>query len=450
MKFYFCDGCNKRITETDIASGLGKDKQLKGMYCADCASGVNTIEFQPLSELASAPPPNFSAPPVEPATAPHRRIAGKTPPHARTTSTTTLRAVTDSKTKRLRPHGSSRAVEVEAPAPVKPDSKTMLIAACSGGVVLLGLVLAYALSSGPAKPKDSETDKREVVRAAPPVIPKTAAPVINPAPIETQNRKEKLAVDAPVIPPSTDDDLASKAFDQAIKKINTLGADQLVERIAVAESFVNQFPNAMEASRMRVKITDWRKAAEPAAAQAASPAEAPAKTDAAAAPSGDTKILFSCNPSTPDDVGYFKDCDREQMDVFGIKGMAVKANAVPDPPWHSTIMNVSLAGKNPPVKISGDSWIRFACRVENTGHIMVHLFAGDGFYEAHIFGLPKEKWFWATLKFTDFQRDFRSENRVPKPGSDVHGIVLYSGENKIPSSLYVGEFTIGEGPFPKD
>ena len=46
--------------------------------------------------------------------------------------------------------------------------------------------------------------------------------------------------------------------------------------------------------------------------------------------------------------------------------------------------------------------------------------------------------------------DFRSGNRVPKPGSEVHGIVLYGGENKIPSSLYVGEFTIGEGPFPKD
>lgn len=50
MKFYFCQSCGKRLTETDISEGKARDKKLKGVYCNDCAVGVFTIEDLPLSD----------------------------------------------------------------------------------------------------------------------------------------------------------------------------------------------------------------------------------------------------------------------------------------------------------------------------------------------------------------------------------------------------------------
>lgn len=49
MKFYFCEGCGKRITENQIASGQARDKKLRGVYCTTCAGGVSTLDTLPLS-----------------------------------------------------------------------------------------------------------------------------------------------------------------------------------------------------------------------------------------------------------------------------------------------------------------------------------------------------------------------------------------------------------------
>ncbi len=49
-KFYFCETCGKRITDAQILEGLGRDKKLKGVFCATCAVGVQTMEFEAISE----------------------------------------------------------------------------------------------------------------------------------------------------------------------------------------------------------------------------------------------------------------------------------------------------------------------------------------------------------------------------------------------------------------
>jgi formylglycine-generating enzyme required for sulfatase activity len=48
-KFYFCETCGKRITDKQIQEGLGRDKQLKGVYCKDCAVGVMTMEMSAIN-----------------------------------------------------------------------------------------------------------------------------------------------------------------------------------------------------------------------------------------------------------------------------------------------------------------------------------------------------------------------------------------------------------------
>lgn len=50
MKFYFCEGCGRRLDENDISSGKARNKKLKGVYCDACAVGVTTMDTLPLSE----------------------------------------------------------------------------------------------------------------------------------------------------------------------------------------------------------------------------------------------------------------------------------------------------------------------------------------------------------------------------------------------------------------
>src|SRR5471032_877979 len=50
MNFYFCESCGKRITDEEIQAGKGRDKKLKGVYCADCALGVSTMEMLPVTD----------------------------------------------------------------------------------------------------------------------------------------------------------------------------------------------------------------------------------------------------------------------------------------------------------------------------------------------------------------------------------------------------------------
>jgi hypothetical protein len=53
IKFWFCETCGKRISDSDIQCGAGKDKKLKGVYCNDCSLGVTTTEFTALVPTAN-------------------------------------------------------------------------------------------------------------------------------------------------------------------------------------------------------------------------------------------------------------------------------------------------------------------------------------------------------------------------------------------------------------
>ena len=49
MAFYFCESCGRRLNAIDLEEGRARNKQVKGVYCADCAKGVNTITFDAIT-----------------------------------------------------------------------------------------------------------------------------------------------------------------------------------------------------------------------------------------------------------------------------------------------------------------------------------------------------------------------------------------------------------------
>ena len=73
MKFFFCETCGKRITEEDLQQGIAHDKQLKGVYCLQCAVGVKTGVISAIThdhlereKIARAPTQSALLPVAEP------------------------------------------------------------------------------------------------------------------------------------------------------------------------------------------------------------------------------------------------------------------------------------------------------------------------------------------------------------------------------------------------
>lgn len=54
MKFYFCETCGRRLTDKDLEAGAARNKKLKGVYCATCATGVTTLESLPLTNAQAS------------------------------------------------------------------------------------------------------------------------------------------------------------------------------------------------------------------------------------------------------------------------------------------------------------------------------------------------------------------------------------------------------------
>ncbi|MCZ7646948.1 MAG: LamG domain-containing protein [Planctomycetota bacterium] len=92
MKFYYCEKCGARLTEHDLEAGAARDKKLRGVFCADCAAGIVTLETLPLNEsqarklvqqadAAQAQPPTPRMP-HRPAPAPRAQPAPHPAPRA--------------------------------------------------------------------------------------------------------------------------------------------------------------------------------------------------------------------------------------------------------------------------------------------------------------------------------------------------------------------------------
>jgi formylglycine-generating enzyme required for sulfatase activity len=152
MAFYFCESCGRRITAIDLEEGRARNKQVKGVYCTDCATGVNTITFDAITL-------------DEAMTMRAELAANKTPATAGA----------------LAAQYSARARH-KPPAPElkrKPPVRLFYVAAALLGVLLAGLVVAFwsgRRGSDPAPPSEPrQVASVPTAPAAPPSSIVTAA-----------------------------------------------------------------------------------------------------------------------------------------------------------------------------------------------------------------------------------------------------------------------------------
>ena len=166
MKFWFCEGCGRRITEAQIAAGHGRDKKLKGVYCGTCAVGVTTMESLPLTDdearklLATEEPKSV----VQSRSTGARRSSSRALPAGR----------------RIRSASSSRR-EVCDVEPARPKRALLLWVAGGAAIVLavalVAMVFRSEVARGPErKPKAGSAKRNRATTPSDPPDPRSAEP----------------------------------------------------------------------------------------------------------------------------------------------------------------------------------------------------------------------------------------------------------------------------------
>lgn len=181
MKFYFCEGCGKRVTDQHVEDGLARDKKLKGVFCKDCAVGVMTVEFMALKDI----PGHSPIPPVQSApqsSTPASATAG------RKGSAINIPAVQRSHSNRLAQQTAKTTRPVAIP---------IIAGAC---LAVIGIVF-FILASGKSAERTAAIAKADAPRTTVPEPDPTRPPSIAPKEVAQPELPAKIRADETAVPP---------------------------------------------------------------------------------------------------------------------------------------------------------------------------------------------------------------------------------------------------------
>ena len=250
IKFYFCETCGKRITDRQILEGQGRDKKLKGVFCSDCAVGVNTMEFDAIREADLRKPTRKSG------------GNGRVPTSGFTSADLGSKAnITPAKP--IKPAAGHGPAQSALSPGIKPFS-----AMFAAALTLLGAFVLFS-NSHPAKNVAKVENIANVEKGS------------NTQPTETVQTPLPPRVDAPTVASTlasatTNDPeaRASSAFD-AVQRFEGLASDDNTGRIERIDAFLTQHGDSIVSGRARA----LRKELEPTVRPPKSDAEALAKSE---------------------------------------------------------------------------------------------------------------------------------------------------------------------------
>ncbi|MBE7464168.1 MAG: hypothetical protein HS116_11870 [Planctomycetes bacterium] len=396
MKFYFCETCGKRLTDAEISAGQGRDKKLRGVYCAACAQGVMTMENLPMTEgeaqallvqESSAERPAArrasgahalpAAAAHPPSSAAHRIPTGVHPPSSAAHRIPTAAAA--------RVRGHSSAVAPHRPPPAPASSTPMLLLGVGGAGVLLVLILLF---SGGGKPAAAP----KAPAATPPVTVVAPTPVARPQPSSAVAKTVDTAAlpprpepgtpatpDAPPQPELNREQLAQAALDQ-VMRFEGLAPDDKDGRVQRLNAFAQEYADTIVSARARREVT--RLTAPPEPPPTAEPAPAPAAAALVLPEGGEWTPLFNGQDLTGWAYGQNSNGEVEVKD-----GCIVKK-----PSDRSSNIQCALPDGNFEVTLQ-----IFLSRGERRGNIDINTGAGSAITEVDRHGFPADKWVDAKL-----------------------------------------------------
>lgn len=273
MRFYFCETCGKRVTDTDVESGTARDKKLKGVYCSDCATGVVTMETLPLTDQDA------------------RRILKKPPAPAETAPR--YGHASASVAKASERQGTGGSAGREAPQPAKRNTMQWIVALLAVAGTLVWIAYFLQRQPGPrvqsAKAQSQSTDPDKTVAESVPA-PK-AQPPAAPSPPETKTR---VAAEAPEVQRTgveTFEQEAEAAY-AVMARFEDLDPGDVAGRVQRIETFLKTYDRAIVAARARVQLAQLR---EPSASPATAQPNSPAKTQEPPAPAAGQASVYAAD-----------------------------------------------------------------------------------------------------------------------------------------------------------
>ncbi|GMV80930.1 MAG: hypothetical protein AMXMBFR7_21140 [Planctomycetota bacterium] len=400
MKFYFCETCGKRLTDAEIAAGQGRDKKLRGVYCAACAQGVMTMENLPMTEgeaqallvQESSPErpaarrasgahalPAAAAHPTS--SAAHRIPTGVHPPSSAAHRIPTAAAA------RVRGHSSAAAPH--RPPQASASSTPMLLLGVGGAGVLAVLVLLFSGGGKPPaapKPPAATPSVTVVAPAAPTPValpqPSPAAKTVDIA--APPPRTEAGAPATPEAPPQAElnrEQLAQAALDR-VMRFEGLAPDDKDGRVQRLNAFAQEYADTIVSARARREVTRLTAPPEPPPVAEPAPAPAPAAAALVLPEGGEWTPLFNGQDLTGWAYGHNNYGAVEVKD-----GCIVKV-----PGDRSSNIQCPLPDGNFEVTLQ-----IFLSRGERRGNIDINTGAGNASTEVDRHGFPADKWVNAKL-----------------------------------------------------
>lgn len=273
MRFYFCETCGKRVTDTDVESGIARDKKLKGVYCSDCATGVVTMETLPLTDQDA------------------RRILKKPPTPAEAAPRSGQASASEAKASERQGAGGSASREI--PRPAKASTMRWIVALLAVAGTLVWLAYFSQSQPGPkVQPAKAQSQTpgpgKTVAESVPAAL---AQPPVAPSPPETKTR---VAAEAPNVQRTgteTFEQEAEAAY-AAMARFEGLDPGDVAGRVQRIETFLKTYDRAIVAARARVQLAQLR---GPGASPATAQPNSPAKTQDPAAPAAGQASVYAAD-----------------------------------------------------------------------------------------------------------------------------------------------------------
>ncbi|MCZ7648768.1 MAG: hypothetical protein M5U26_26505 [Planctomycetota bacterium] len=444
MQIIFCDLCGKRIQD-EQPQPAAEEKS----YCVECnQKRTQTMPTAPLSPSAAGlmPPPRTGV----------AEAVGK-----RTGAQTTTR-----KGVRATPVAAGASVRgahaAEGPSPGK------LIALGAGALVLLiGGFLIFAggspsstqhtaratdaskqldLSSGSASNTNLTTPVRSEPGGERKVEFKKPAPAVT-APTEAlETSKPAETANAGI--GDIREQYARKQLDE-IRKAFDEGKEHAYYVRQRLEQFV-QGNGSTKAGQDGAKLLAQTPEVEPPPPPkelvvVKEPAQEPGAT--ATPELGAAKVLFAVTQDRAEDETCYRNGEKDTTEVYSGKLFSWKAKKIENPTWFSS--SVSINFKDHPA-VTDQSWMQVAVKLDGASNLCFHSgYSGGAIFEKHVTGQPQGKWFWVTIKMSDFTRDIKKgPNSHPVAGMTCSGTTIYAGTKGLPCTLWLGPVIFGDGPVP--
>lgn len=235
MRFYFCEGCGKRVTEHDVLQGAARDKKLKGVYCARCAEGVSTMDTLPLTDQEAR----------------SLLLAERKSDHSK-------RPVATKRSSRMETHRATdaivRPIRTGLSAAGHKRSQFLIVLSSVGAAAIAGVFLFvmnfYERPESKANTHRRNRPKRSVSRVKADAANGAVSDPVKKRPANGQSRKK---------PPEGPSDRTVAGEMTAFKRaLASLADHDWAQRIALAETTLKRLPAGPEADRLSRRLAEWR------------------------------------------------------------------------------------------------------------------------------------------------------------------------------------------------